>query len=71
MSLSCSSTVMVILFALVLMFLMPYLFMVFWNYAVVNAISVANPINYWEAFCITALIGVVKTEQRMSVRKDN
>lgn len=32
-------------------------FMLMWNYAVVSAISVANVINFWQAFWLLFFIG--------------
>lgn len=46
--------------------LMAWPFMWGWNYAVVSAISVANPIDYWVAFVLMLFIGFFIQSQNSS-----
>jgi hypothetical protein len=41
-------------------------FMLMWNYAVVSALSVANPIGYWVAFWLMFFIGSFITASNSS-----
>jgi hypothetical protein len=54
--------VMVILLGL----LMAWPFMWIWNYAVVAALSVANPITYWQAYWLSVFTTLVFRSQTSS-----
>ena len=50
--------VFVIVFVTAISLLLAYPFMWMWNYAVVKAVSVANPIDYWVAFTLMIFISL-------------
>lgn len=41
-------------------------FMLLWNYAVVSAITIANPISYWVAFWLMMFIALFVSSTRSS-----
>ena len=45
-----------IIFGLSLVLAFPFMWM--WNFAVVQAITVTQPIDYWVAFCLMMFIGL-------------
>lgn len=55
-----------ILLAMVIAFIAAFPFMWIWNYAVVGAISVANPIGYWQAFWLAAFLSMFKPNNSSS-----
>jgi hypothetical protein len=58
---ACIVVIGVIDFLAVICMLLAWPFMWMWNYAVVQAISVANPISYWPAFWLMAFISIFVT----------
>lgn len=46
--------------------LMAYPFMLIWNYAVVAAIDVANPITFWQAFWLSLFCSMFLSGNRAS-----
>tara|TARA_Y100000034_G_C6909389_1_gene423344 strand:- start:2686 stop:2907 length:222 start_codon:yes stop_codon:yes gene_type:complete len=46
--------------------LMAFPFMWMWNYAVVAALTIANPISYWPAFCLMFFIGLFLAKSNSS-----
>lgn len=47
-----------------LLFTWPFMWM--WNYSVVSALSVAQPITYWPAFCLMMFISLFCIGSRTS-----
>lgn len=43
--------------------LLAYPFMLMWNYSVVAALTIANPIGYWQSFWLMMLIGLFVTSK--------
>lgn len=52
------ATLTLVLLAAGFCLLLAYPFMVMWNYAVVEAVSVARPITYWPAFCLMMFLSL-------------
>ena len=49
---------------LVLLFAFPFMWL--WNYAVVSAVSVAQPITYWVALCLMTFLSAFVASSRSS-----
>lgn len=46
----------IVVFVVGLLLILAWPFMWMWNFAVVAAITVANPVDYWVAFCLMMFI---------------
>lgn len=55
-----------IMVCLILAIVMAYPFMLIWNYAVVSAIDVANPITFWQAFWLSVFCSMFVRGSRTS-----
>lgn len=51
----------VVIVAILASFLIAWPFMLIWNYAVVSALTIAKPINYWVAFWLMLFISLFAT----------
>ncbi len=49
-----------------LLFLVAFPFMWMWSYAIVAALTVAKPIDYWPAFCMMIFIALFVSGSRSS-----
>ena len=66
----CLGVVFVVVYILLLL-IFAYPFMLLWNYAVVAAISVANPIGYWVSFCLMIFISFFMIGSRNASAKSS
>lgn len=56
----------VVLAVIVIMLLATWPFMWVWNYAIVSAVSVAKPIDYWVAFWLMGFLSSFVANSRSS-----
>ncbi len=57
-----------IIFIIMLPFLGALPFKWMWNYAVVSAITIAQPIGYWTAFCLMMFLSIFMVGSRSSTK---
>lgn len=55
-SITASLIIFGVVVAIGLLFAFPFMWI--WNYAIVKAITIANPIDYWTAYLLTLFIGL-------------
>jgi uncharacterized membrane protein len=56
---SLAAVILLLLFAVGMIFFTGWLFQLFWNYAIVYMLVVAMPINYWTAMIFVVLFWVI------------
>lgn len=66
----CGAFFVIAAFFLMIVFLGPYLFMVLWNYAVVESLTIAKPIDYWEAMGLAAMISLFWIRNGVNRKED-
>jgi hypothetical protein len=60
----------IVIVCMILALIVAWPFMLIWNYAVVAAISVANPINFWQAFWLSVFCALFISGDGKSVSKE-
>lgn len=62
--------VFVIFIAVIWSIIMAYPFMLMWNYVVVEAVTICNPVEFWEAFWLMLFISLFIKNSTTTSKKE-